>query len=190
MRWELPTVLFLVLLGGCVGVAPDSGPVVDGKEPAQNVTVTVTTVVDGDTIEIRYADGSTDTVRLLGIDTPEIHVDTDPSEFEGVPDTDAGRACLREEGAAAESHLEDTIADRQVRLVFDPLADRRGGYDRLLAYVSVDHRNLNYELVELGYARVYDTQFSQADRFYAAEDRARTDEIGVWRCQDPEETTV
>lgn len=185
MKRALPAILLLVLLAGCAGLSPESAQITDGTEPAPNVTVTVVEVVDGDTIDVRFPDGSTDTVRFLGIDTPESHVENDPAEFEGVPDTDAGRACLREEGAAATTHVEETIADSQVRLVFDPLSDRRGGYDRLLAYVYVDDRNLNYELVELGYARVYDTQFTQADRFYAAEDSARTDEIGVWRCQDP-----
>lgn len=185
MKRVLPAIVLLVLLAGCTGISPDSAPIVDGTEPAQNVTVTVVDVVDGDTIEVRFPNGTTDTVRFLGIDTPESHVENDPSEFEGVPDSDAGRSCLRDEGVAASTHVEETIADSQVRLVFDPLADRRGGYDRLLAYVYVDDRNLNYELVELGYARVYDTQFTQADRFYAAEDSARTDGIGVWRCQNP-----
>ncbi len=34
-------------------------------------TVTVTRVIDGDTIDVRFADGSEDRVRLVGIDCPE-----------------------------------------------------------------------------------------------------------------------
>ncbi len=33
----------------------------------------VTRVVDGDTIDIRLSDGDRDTVRYIGIDTPETH---------------------------------------------------------------------------------------------------------------------
>jgi CBS domain containing-hemolysin-like protein len=32
---------------------------------------TVLRIIDGDTIEVRYADGTTETVRYIGIDTPE-----------------------------------------------------------------------------------------------------------------------
>lgn len=184
MKRLLPAIVLLVLLAGCTGGVPESGSVSDGSAPAQNVTVTVVDVVDGDTIEVRYANGSTETVRFLGVDTPEVHVENDPSEYEGVPDTEAGRTCLREEGSAATAYVADTIADSEVKLVFDSLSDRRGGYDRLLAYVFVDDRNLNYALVSLGYARVYDTEFTQSDRFYTAEDRARADGVGVWECQN------
>lgn len=52
----------------------------------QLVTATVSDVVDGDTIDIRYPDGTTDTVRLLGVDTPEVNTGVSPDEFEGVPD--------------------------------------------------------------------------------------------------------
>ncbi|ELZ24363.1 endonuclease, partial [Haloterrigena salina JCM 13891] len=34
---------------------------------SESTTVTVTNVVDGDTIDIEYQNGSTDTVRLLGV---------------------------------------------------------------------------------------------------------------------------
>lgn len=180
-----PAIVLLVLLAGCTGAVPESDPVPDASPPAENVTVTVVEVVDGDTIEVRYANGSTETVRFLGVDTPEVHVENEPSEFEGVPDTEAGRTCLREEGSAAKAYVVDTIADSEVKLVFDSLSDRRGGYDRLLAYVYVNDRNLNYDLVSLGYARVYDTEFTQSDRFYTAEERARSDEVGVWQCQNP-----
>lgn len=182
-------VFALLLLAGCAGLSPDSIALSDGTA-APNVTVTVAEVVDGDTIEVRYEDGTTETVRMLGMDTPESHVENDPEEYEGVPDTEAGRACLREEASAATAYVRDTIGDREVRLVFDAVADRRGGYDRLLAYVYVDDRNLNYELVSSGYARVYDTEFTQSDRFYAAEDRAQTDESGVWRCRNPDDTAA
>jgi micrococcal nuclease len=145
-------------------------------------------VVDGDTVDVRFPDGSTDTVRLLGIDTPEVHADPEPEEYEGVPDTDAGAACLRDAGEWASIVLTDRIAGEAVRLEFDPAADLRGGYDRLLAYVVHEETNLNYWLVERGHARVYDAEFTSAGDFYAAESAAQTANRGLWNCTSAGET--
>ena len=148
-----------------------------------NLTVTVTDVVDGDTIDIRYQNGSTDTVRLLGVDTPEVHVETDPAEWEGVAVSEAGRECLATEGQDESAFVSSQLSDETVTIAFDAEADRRGSYDRLLAYVIHDNQNLNYQLVAQGYARVYDSQFTQRERFYAAEEDAQANQTGAWRCR-------
>lgn len=99
--------------------------------------MTVTEVVDGDTIDMRYPNGTNDTVRLLWIDTPEVHMENDPDEFEGVPETSAGASCLREGGHEACEFVKQTLQRQEVRLEFDRLSDRRGSYGRLLAYVYI-----------------------------------------------------
>jgi micrococcal nuclease len=140
----------------------------------------VTDVVDGDTMEVEYPDGRTDTVRLLGVDTPETHAEVSPGEFEGVPDTPAGRAWLRTWGEEATSFATEQLAGQQVEIATDPTADRRGGYDRLLVYLTVDGTLFNRALLERGYARLYDTQFTRRDAFAAAEATARADGVGLW----------
>jgi micrococcal nuclease len=191
--------LVLVALAGCtVGVtdspADDADTPASGTLPdtngtnltlpsAERVSVEVTNVVDGDTIDVRLPDGSEDTVRLLGIDTPEVYADNNPTEFEGVPDSDAGSACLRDAGEDSAAYATERLETGNVTLVFDPTANRRGGYGRLLAYVIVDGRNLNYDLVATGHARVYDTDFAFRDSFDAAERHARDQQRGLWRCQ-------
>ena len=45
-----------------------------------NAPYTVVAVTDGDTIEVIDASGDRDTVRLLGVDTPETHHPTDSSD--------------------------------------------------------------------------------------------------------------
>lgn len=182
MERVLLAVVVLVALGGCTGLASDIGGPFEGGETVEDVTVVH--VVDGDTVDVRFQDGSTERVRLLGIDTPEVHGTNSPAEFEGVPDTEAGEACLREVGQDASEYTTERLQNRTVRIVFDEAADRRGGYGRLLAYVYLNDSNVNHDLVAEGYARVYDTTFTQADRFYEAEDRARTEEMGVWQCVD------
>jgi len=150
--------------------------------------VTVVEVVDGDTIDVEYANGTVETVRLLGVDTPEVSGDVSPEEFEGVPDTDAGAACLRRVAEDASAFAESRLAGEQVRLAFDARADRRGGFGRLLAYVVHDGVDFNYRLLADGHARVYDSTFSRSDAYYAAERESQSVRRGVWSCRDPTAT--
>ncbi|WP_226022738.1 thermonuclease family protein [Halomicrobium salinisoli] len=182
----------VLVLAGCSAVAPTTPtPTAAGGDAAGEAIpdgadtqrATVTRVVDGDTIEVR-AGGETDTVRLVGVDAPEARGETNPAEFEGVPDTAAGRACLARAADNATAALADLVADRDVTLAVDPLTDRRDRYDRLLAHVVVDGTNANHRLVETGRARVYDTEFALADRFYASERAAQDQRRGLWSCAD------
>lgn len=79
------------LVAGCVG-----GTV--AAESSLPRTPTVTETIDGDTIEVRFADGTTGTVRLLGVDTPETYGDMNPSEFPGVSNATPHRCSNRREG--------------------------------------------------------------------------------------------
>ena len=198
MRWPVfGFVVVLVAAAGCSGFAgspsQSTGTATDGQSvidvPHAAVTVTVTAVVDGDTIQIAYENGTGDTVRLVGVDTPEVHTETDPAEFEGVPETVAGASCLRGAGTNASALAKQRLLGETVGLAFDSNLNRRGYYDRLLAYVVHDEALFNYRLVETGRARVYDSEFTRAERFYAAEDAARSDRRGLWHCTDPDAVT-
>lgn len=184
-------VLAIVLLAGCSGAVPqstpDSEPTTDAAaadRPGSSWNVTVTRVIDGDTVEIRYENGSTETVRLLGVDTPETPPNSvSPGEFEGIPDTDAGRDHLIVWGGRATGFAERNLAGRNVRLVVDSQADRRGGYGRLLGYIYVDDENFNQLLLTNGYARLYESEFRYRDRFAAAEATAQQEGVGLWGYQ-------
>ncbi|WP_135826445.1 hypothetical protein [Halorussus ruber] len=86
---------------GATGVQPTdySTSSISGTQEA-----TVVEVTDGDTITVEYDNESTDEVRLLGVDTPEVHTSNTPSEFEGVPDTEEGSTCLGYEGEVVALH--------------------------------------------------------------------------------------
>jgi micrococcal nuclease len=148
----------------------------------QGRQATVTRVVDGDTVEVEFADGTTDTIRLLGVDTPETTLSkTDPPEFEGVPDTAAGRDHLYNWGQQASQFASDQLAGQQVRVVMDTESDERGSYGRLLAYVVYDGgTNFNLELLRQGYARMYDSEFARRDEFASAEAQAQSSNAGLW----------
>lgn len=103
----------------------------DASEP-----IRVAHVVDGDTIEVTV-DGRRETVRLLGVDTPETVHPGRPVE------------CF---GPEASAFTHSRLLGRTVRLTFDRV--RRDPYGRLLAYVEVDGRRFNDVLLAGGYATV------------------------------------
>ena len=178
----------LVATSGCLGLSPDGAPAPGTPEPpadadlANSYAVTVTAVVDGDTVKIRYRNGTQDTLRLLGVDTPETGGENDPAEFEGVPETAAGRDCLGEAGHDATRAMTQRLLGETVTIGVDAESDRRGYYDRLLGYIYQDGENVNYWLLTEGHARVYDSQFTEREAFDAAEQRARANGTGLWAC--------
>jgi micrococcal nuclease len=197
MRRGSLLLLSIVVLAGCLGspaaegpssspsttVSPSSSSTASApgtNSTTTNRTVTITDVVDGDTMEIRYPDGRTDTIRLLGVDTPETNGGVSPAEFEGVPDTAAGRAWLSEWADRATAFARSELAGATVQIATDPVADRRGGFDRLLVYLYVDGRNFNQQLLDRGFARLYDTRFSEREAFLAAERHAQAAHAGLW----------
>jgi micrococcal nuclease len=187
-RWLAACLALLALLAGCSVSLPASdgdGAATAGGGPltpagGEQVTMTVTRVVDGDTMNVRFDNGIEDTVRLLGVDTPETRSENMPKEWEGVPDTAAGRECLSRYGDRATAFATEALDGREVTFYFDPEADRRGSFGRLLGYFVVDGRNVNYRLVREGYARVFDSRFSLSGSFYEAEEDARRAERGAW----------
>ncbi|WP_309221854.1 lamin tail domain-containing protein [Halorussus sp. MSC15.2] len=187
-RKRFLTAMLVVALVGSMAF-PAGAAVVSTTEDATtssisgSVTVTVTGVADGDTVDVRYENGTTETVRLLGVDTPEVNVENTPGEFEGVPNTQAGKDCLRSAGENASKYTKNTLVGRTVTLKFDSQSDRRGDYGRLLAYVYVDGQNFNLGLVEKGHARVYDSTFSQSESFYSAENESQANLRGLWHCR-------
>ncbi len=114
--------------------------------------MTLKRVLDGDTIEVEIDLGFevtiTQTLRLVGIDTPEIHA------------TNAG---VRELAMKAKDHVFKALSDGHP-LVVRTIKAGRGGldkYGRYLAsvfYAGADGLlvNLNDELVALGLAKKYD----------------------------------
>ena len=167
-----------VLLAGCSRSGPDSsgepGTEPSGEHGAFVANAAVESVIDGDTIKVTMDSGA-ETVRLVGIDTPET---VDPNRPE---------QCY---GAEASDYLESLLpAGTPVTLVLD--IEARDSYGRLLAYVmrSGDKMFVNWEMVASGHASAL---FIEPNRFYegalsAAETRARSTGLGLWgACGGPD----
>jgi micrococcal nuclease len=134
----------------------------------------VVDVVDGDTVKVRTAAGTALTIRVLGIDTPEVY---------------GGVECW---GPEASAFAEQTLAGQTVGLVADPGQDDRDRYGRALRYLILpDGGNYSVLAADAGAARsyVYDTPVSEHEAIVAAEQRARAADRGLWgACDDPEPT--
>jgi micrococcal nuclease len=134
-----------------------------GDEP-RTAIVQVTRVVDGDTVEVQL-DGSEEDVRYIGVDTPETVKPGEPVQ------------CF---GKRASGFNHRLVEGERVRLVFDE--ERRDVYGRLLAYVYLDGRFVNADLVRRGLARTLSIPPNDrfADRFKRLEIAAARAGRGLW----------
>jgi len=125
----------------------------------------VTRVIDGDTIEVSI-NGKLQTVRYIGIDTPETKHPSKPVECFG---TEAAR------------FNEELVAGRQVLLEKDMTDKDR--YGRLLRYLWIEEVGLvNRILVDNGYARVstYLPDVKSEALLIESEVSARIEGRGLW----------
>jgi micrococcal nuclease len=131
-------------------------------------------------MEVRFPNGEVDTLRLLGVDTPETFGQSDPAEFEDIPESTAGRDHLANWGERATEFATDELDGQQVRIEVDPQADRRGSYGRLLVYLYTDGTDFNRQLIDRGLARIYDSSFSKRNEYTDAEAQAQREDAGLW----------
>ncbi len=137
-------------------------------QPADPQPAQVSRVIDGDTIDV-IIEGMEYRVRYIGIDTPETkHPDLSVECF----------------GPEASAQNETLVAGKTVYLEKD--ASETDRYNRLLRYAWVGQPGaltlVNDELVRLGYANVstYPPDVKYQDRFIATEEKARSENAGLW----------
>ena len=125
----------------------------------------VVSTVDGDTINVRIGD-RTETVRYIGMNTPELHHPT------------KGVEPLAREATEANRKL---VEGQTVRLELD--VQERDRYGRLLAYVYVGDMMINAELVAQGYAQVMTIppNVKYQDLFLKNQREARLLQLGLWK---------
>lgn len=159
-RWQLRH----LALGFLLALA---GPNVAAAQAAQS-PATVVRVVDGDTVDVQLADGSTERLRLIGIDTPEV---VDP------------RKPVQCFGREASAHAHELLDGQAVGIELDPSQGDRDIYGRLLAYVWMpDGRNFGEAMIADGFAHeyTYNLPYAYLDSFKAAQDAATANQSGLW----------
>jgi micrococcal nuclease len=142
-------------------------------------SVKVVEVIDGDTIDVRFEDGTIERVRMLGVDTPETTAEKNKvGEYDGITDLE----CLEEWGKKAREFARQ-LEGKNVFIEFDSMAGMRGYYGRLLAYVYIDSTDFTAELIKKGYARVYkEGEFVKEEEYLGYENSAINQRIGLWSC--------
>ncbi len=122
--------------------------------------------IDGDTIELSNGQR----VRYIGIDTPELR-ERDGSSWVYRP---------RPYAEEAKDFNRKLVEGKSVRLEFD--VQKKDKYDRLLAYVYIDDKMVNLEMVRQGYAMIYTypPNVKYTEEFLAAQKEAREKNRGLW----------
>ncbi len=142
-------------------------------------TTTVVRIVDGDTLKVRYW-GKEESIRLIGIDTPESRVNKKAKR-------DAKRSgqdikTIIEMGKRATEYVESLVKPGNlITIEFD--TQQRDRYGRLLGYVYLlNGKMLNEEIVKAGYANVMTIppNVKYQDRFLRSYNQARENKKGLW----------
>ncbi|RCW48630.1 thermonuclease family protein [Halanaerobium sp. MA284_MarDTE_T2] len=124
--------------------------------------VHINKIIDGDT----YKTSSGKTIRVLGVDCPEIDWEKGKGEYFAFK---------------AKEFAEDKILDKKVELEFD--TEKEDKYGRLLAYIYLnDSEMFNLQLLQEGYANLmiippnkrYEAEFKETAK------RARREKTGIW----------
>jgi micrococcal nuclease len=143
-------------------------------EQATETFYDVVKVVDGDTLSINI-NGKTQTLRLIGIDTPETVHPSKPVECFGIE---------------ASNKAKEVLNYQSVRIEKDATQGDYDKYNRLLAYVFLkDGTNFNQMMIKEGYAYeyTYSSVYKYQSEFKQAEGQAKTFKKGLWAdgaCQE------
>lgn len=169
-------VLFFILFGvtgpktntNPTTVTPESSQTVKGEtKQAQVELYQVASVTDGDTLKISI-NGNTETIRLIGMDTPET---VDP------------RTTVQCFGKEASNKAKEMLEGKKVKIESDVTQGDKDKYDRLLRYIYLeDGTSFNKFMIAEGYAHeyTYNIPYKYQEEFKKAEKDARDSGKGLW----------
>lgn len=118
-------------------------------------------IIDGDTMET----ASGDTLRLLGIDTPEIYWESGEAEYFAWE---------------AKNYSSEKLLKKNVELEFDQ--EKKDQYGRMLVYLFYEGENFNKKLLEKGYASlmIIAPNNKYKKEFRETAEEARKENRGIW----------
>ncbi len=173
-KTKLIGLLFVLVLFGINTFSNKQNNIVTEQNPISDPInagfYKVTKFDDGDTITVDM-NGNKETIRMIGVDTPEVKDPRKPVQ------------CF---GKAASEFTKQLIGSSLVKLEADPLNTNRDRYNRLLRYVYLpDGRLVNAEIIKQGYGFAYTSfPFSRIDEFKSHQEQARVQNLGLWnKCQ-------
>ena len=139
--------------------------------------ILVRRVIDGDTIQLETGER----VRLIGIDTPEMH--ESDKLYRDSQRTGQDMRAIQELGRRAYEFTKKLAEGKRVSLEFD--VEKYDKYSRLLAYVHLkkDGTFVNAEIIKQGYASLMTIppNAKYADLFLKLYQEARNNKRGLWK---------
>lgn len=162
--------LIVVGLIYCASISLNNSTFINREEfsnSQDDILYRVTRVIDGDTIIIKIGNKA-ETVRLIGINTPETVDPRRPIECFGVE---------------ASNKAKEILNGESVRLEDDKLVGERDKYGRLLKYIFLENgTNFNEMMISEGYAYeyTYDLPYKYQSEFKQAEKEAKEMKKGLW----------
>lgn len=142
---------------------------------------TVEAVVDGDTVRVKIDGRGVESVRLIGIDTPESRENKKARK-------DAERSgsdlkVILAQGEEATNHLK-TLLPKGTMVKLESDVQSHDRYGRRLAYIYLsDGSMLNEKIIRDGYASLmtYPPNVKHVEKFRSAFTDARENNRGLWR---------
>jgi micrococcal nuclease len=137
--------------------------------------ILVQRVIDGDTVQLETGER----VRLIGIDTPELH--ESDKLYRDSQRTKQDVSTIQELGRRAYAFTRNLVEGKRVSLEFD--VEKHDRYGRLLAYVYLkDGTFVNAEIIKHGYASLMTIppNVKYAQLFLSLYRDARMNKRGLW----------
>lgn len=140
-------------------------------EHINNEAYEVVSITDGDTLKIKVSeneDAKIQTIRLIAVNTPEIHHPTKPVE------------CF---GNEAKVFLENLLKDKKVKIETEPKDSDKDKYGRYLRYLFLeDGTNINEAIIKngYGYEATYVNGYKYQKLFKDAQNYAEQNKLGLW----------
>ncbi len=139
--------------------------------------ILVSRVVDGDTLKLE----SGEKVRLIGIDTPEMHESN--KLYRDSQRTGQDTSAIQKLGQRAYEFTKKLVEGKRVSLEFD--VEKYDKYNRLLAYAYINKEGtfVNAEIIKQGYASLMSIppNVKYADLFLKLYQEARKNKRGLWK---------
>jgi micrococcal nuclease len=158
--WSLIISALFIIIAGCSELDSSSH---------DRLRVKVIDVVDGDTIKVE-AEGKSETVRFLLVDTPEsVHPNKPVQPF----------------SKEASRFTEEMLLGSDVELELG--IGERDKYGRLLAYVYADGKSVQEALLEKGLARVayvFEPNTKYVDEYETIQKQAQKEAVGIWSMEN------
>lgn len=149
------------------------------KENKSENTIVIVKIIDGDTFQVLF-NGKKESVRLIGIDTPETRRNRKAKK--DAERTNEDLEAIIEMGKSSKKFLQSLIKEGDtITLEFD--VQERDRYGRLLAYAYLDDgRMINEIVIRNGFASpmTIPPNIKYEDIFLESYRYARENNLGLW----------